>query len=429
MSRLWFYIYTKHKPWVFTGVNMSIVGKTIEGYAEDGTICGSISGITQKRTPSFLKHCHAIPLIVNDISDYTAKYYTLIRLAIERNITSIITPNPSTIVELQNMVDNHFAQIQEDIRYGTISSDFKIEYDIRQKIETNLRPNPERADELGLLLEKYGRLLPKYYWPNLQVVNTWKCGNTMMYAKKLEDYLLPQTKHLEFGYFASECRFGLVLDETNNTVLFPHMHYYEFIEEADLGNPNPRFYQLDEIEEGKHYCPYITTISGLYRYNMNDLLEVGPKYGNTPTVRMLRKTNGFTSITGEKLHEQQLALAIKSIEKKYNTSIAFYVAFAVVEESRYHIMLEFDSAHNTDIMQITKDLDEYLCCVNMEYRSKRQSNRLKKIEVHILVKDAFNKFKQLSIANGKRDGQFKMNLLTQDREQYQLFLLLENNGM
>ena len=40
--------------------------------------------------------------------------------------------------------------------------------------------------------------------------------------------------HQEFGYFASECRFGLVMDDTLNSVMFPHMHYYEFVKEEDL---------------------------------------------------------------------------------------------------------------------------------------------------------------------------------------------------
>ena len=60
-----------------------------------------------------------------------------------------------------------------------------------------------------------------------------------------------QTYYQELGYIATECRFGFSLDHTNESVLFPHFHYYEFVEEHELDKPNKHFLQIDELEKGK----------------------------------------------------------------------------------------------------------------------------------------------------------------------------------
>lgn len=423
MTRLWMYSFIMNRPKVFTGVCVSIVGKTIEGYAPDGTIFGSVSGVTQKNVPNFLKHLYASPYAIYGIKDYNARYYALMRMGIERNVTLIITANASTIVELENNANLYYDEYVKDIENGTLSDKFKIEPEIRVEIEKCLKPNPERAAELRALKEKYGTVLPKHYWPNLQVLNTWKCGNTKVYVDKLEGSFPEQMMHKEFGYFASECRFGLTLDGSNNTVLFPHYHYYEFVAEEELGTDNPHFLQLDQLQEGKRYCSYVTTLAGLYRYNMNDLIEVGPFYKNTPTVHMIQKVNGIVTITGEKLHERQFIEAIHKAEATLKMPLRFFVGFADVEDSRYHFYYEFADLNTTQEQaeKFTEEVDKELRLINIEYEQKRVSLRLKDARTYRLQRDAFEKFKQQCIEEGFRDGQFKINLLMQDEKRHAKF--------
>ena len=58
---------------------------------------------------------------------------------------------------------------------------------------------------------------------------------------------------------------------------------------------------------------------------------------------------------------------------------------------------------------------------NMEYKAKRDSFRVKDPVAHLLVKDSFEKFKARCIAEGARDGQFKLNLLLQDEGRHAKF--------
>lgn len=423
MTKVWLFNFIKNRPQVFTGKIVSIVGKVKEGEAPDGTMFGSVSGVTQRDCPGFVKKLYASPASVFSIEDYTARYYTLMRMGIERNITLVVTANPSTIVEMQNNVNEYFDDYCTDIENGTLNAKLNIPQWIRADIQPYLKPNPERAAELRALKATCGTVLPKHYWPNIQILNTWKCGNTAVYLDKINGSFPEHMLHQEFGYFASECRFGLVLDDTINTVLFPHFHYYEFVAEEELDSDNKHFLQLHELQAGKRYCPYVTTFAGLYRYNMNDLVEVGPSFCNTPTVHMIQKVNGIVTMTGEKLHERQFIEAVHTTEQKTGLMTKFFVGFADMEKSAYHFYYEFADQSTTQEQaeSFTQLVDAALKATNIEYDAKRASFRVKEPITHRLVEQSFEKFKAQCIAEGARDGQFKMNLLMQDEKRHAKF--------
>ena len=429
MTHLWLFNFIRNRPKVYSGKALSIVGKVIEGYAPDGTVHGSVSGVTQRDCPKFMKVLYSNPQCVYSITDYNSRYYVLMRMGIEQDISIIITANPSTIVELQNNVNEYFDEYVTDIENGTISQKLKIAPEIRTELEACVHPNPKRAKELRELKAKYGTVLPKHYWPNLQVLNTWKCGNTDKYIEKFQGSLPEHTLHMEFGYFASECRFGLVMDDTLNTVLFPHFHYYEFVREEDLEKENPEFLQLSQLEEGKRYCPFITTWAGLYRYNMTDLLEVGPKYKNSPTVHLIQKTKGIVSMTGEKLYEKQFCDAVHKVEKESGMMTRFFVGFADQERSSYDFYWEFSDRNTTQAQaeEFTRKVDAALKEINCEYGAKRDSLRIKDPATYRLVKDSFETFKQRCIDEGARDGQFKLTLLLLDEKRHAKFKQLVVN--
>ena len=69
-------------------------------------------------------------------------------------------------------------------------------------------------------------------------------------------------------------------------------------------------------------------------------------------------------------------------------------------------------------------VDEKLQQINIEYESKRQSFRLHAPETHILLSNAYARFKAACLKDGFRDGQFKFNLLMQDEKRRSRFNLL-----
>ena len=431
MSNVWVWNFIKHRKMALSGKVFAIVGKECEGYAPDGTLYGSVSGVLVRDLPPIIKKRYTAPASVMSIEDYAARNYTLMRLAIQHwDVTLWSTANPSTILELQRAVDENLELMIEDIEKGTLSDKFAIDNSIRQEMKAYMRPRPKRAKELRELRDKNGgRILPRDYWKKLQILSTWKCGNTKVYMDKYLDYFdFEQTCYQELGYIATECRFGFALDMSNESVLFPHLHYYEFVPEEDMDKPHKRFLQVDELEQGKRYCTYVTTYSGLFRYNMNDLVEVGGMYEKTPTIHMVGKVNGIVSLTGEKLYEPQFIEAVHQAEEETKIKTKFFVGFADVNESDYHFYFEFADEETT---QETADMfanvvDEKLRAINIEYESKRASFRLNAPIAHRLQKNAYARFKSACLEDGMRDGQFKFNLLMQDekrREKFQVLIL------
>lgn len=431
MSNVWVWNFIKHRKMALAGKVFAIVGKECEGYAPDGTLYGSVSGVLVRDIPKIIKKRYTAPASVMSIEDYAARNYTLMRLAIQHwDVTLWSTANPSTILELQRAVDENLELMIEDIEKGTLSDKFAIDNSIREELKAYMRPRPKRAKELRELRDKNGgRILPRDYWKKLQILSTWKCGNTKVYMDKYLDYFdFEQTCYQELGYIATECRFGFALDMSNESVLFPHLHYYEFVPEEDMDKPHKRFLQVDELEQGKRYCTYVTTYSGLFRYNMNDLVEVGGMYEKTPTIHMVGKVNGIVSLTGEKLYEPQFIEAVHQAEEETKIKTKFFVGFADVNESDYHFYFEFADEETT---QETADMfanvvDEKLRAINIEYESKRASFRLNAPIAHRLQKNAYARFKSACLEDGMRDGQFKFNLLMQDekrREKFQVLIL------
>lgn len=423
MSRLWLYSFIMHRHKVFFGKCLSIVGKVIEGYAPDGTIYGSVSGLTRDDCPAFIRKIHSSDSIVFNIDDYKSRYYVLMRTAIEQNVTCLITANPSTVVEMQNNVNEFLDDYIKDIEEGSLKKDLLVPQEVRDFLQKEYKPNPKRAAELKALKQKYGTILPKHYWPDFQFMTTWKCGNTAVYLQKFKNSFPANTLHQEFGYFASECRFGLVMNGKDDTVPFAHFHYFEFIKASDIDNPAPQFLQLHQLEKGCRYCVYITTFAGLYRYKMNDIVECTGKYFDVPTIQFIQKTAGIISMTGEKLSEQQFISAAQMAQDKTGQKLKFYIGFADIQASLYHFYFEFADNNVTQQQadNFAKEVDTFLGQLNIEYKAKRDSLRIKDPIAHRLVENSFENYKQECLKQGARDGQFKLNLLLQDEKRHSAF--------
>lgn len=426
-NQTWFYTLIQNKPKVFYGKTLSIVGKAVEGAAADGTVYGSISGVSQRDIPHFMEVVHTAPADVFHITDYKARYYSIMRMGIEQDVTLILTANPSTLVEMQTNANEFFDEYVRDIEAGTLSRRFPIPDNVRAALEARIKPNPERAEELRQMKVRYGTVLPKHYWPRVQIVNVWMCGNTTVYLEKIRDSFPAHTVFHEFSYFSTECKAGLVLkSNTLDTVPSGHMIYFEFIHESEADRKDPKIYQLWELKKGELYCPVVTTSAGLYRYNMADLVEVTGFYNQFPLIKFVQKVNGTISLTGEKLHERQFIEAVRLCSQEMGLPISFFVGFACQEKSNYRFYYEFAdqtiSMHRAE--EFTKAVDARLREFNIEYESKRNSNRVKAPDTSLLVKDSFEQFKAACIDKGYRDGQFKLNLLMLDEKRQEMFEIL-----
>lgn len=418
MNRLWLYSVMKDNPRIYDGKSLSAVSVAEEGTTEDGTPYGSVSGMGYKNIPDVLKSTYSCPYAVICIRDYPEKYYAMVRFALEHDITYIISPSPSNLVRFHQTVVDCFDDLMKDIRDGTLrdSTASGLPDDGRDEVMGMLKPNPNRVRLLEKLLSTHGDgLRPKHYWPNVACVNVWKQGNFALKLPDVADYFPEHTVLRAFGYQASEARAGLVLDnDWDYSVLAHHVYHLEFIDASERDAENPRTLLAHEVEQGKRYFIVFSNGSGLFRYDINDMVEIVGFYNQVPLFRFLQKGEGVTSLTGEKLSELQVIDAVAKAADVCGADIRNYVLCCDEAAMAYRLFAELGPETPTETKRaFMNEFDNRLCASNREYEAKRHSERLEAPVLRELCYDSYELLKQRRIANGMgRSGQYKDIYLT-----------------
>jgi hypothetical protein len=363
---------------------------------------------------------YTAPYPVFAIEDYEAKYYTLLRLAAGQNISCIATVNPSTILLLGDRLAQHTESIIRDVRDGTLSSEIPVPQDLRDSL--HLKPDPERARHLERAAAAGGGpLRPGLAWPELAAIGCWKGGTVGAYLAKF-DTLFPQRPPVrDFGYYATELRGSVPLsDQGDAGVIAIGTNVLEFHPAGEDRVPEGReLLRVEQLEVGRRYFVYVTNASGLYRYDMNDIIEVAGHYGKTPLIRFVQKGKGVVSFTGEKLYEVQVIAAVDKALAALRGRYHFIAAVAELVDGttpRLIFLTEFDDPiADQDGSALVDRLDTALGDQNDEYQTKRKSLRYGAPVIRVVRPGEFDRYRRRMVETGQRaDGQFKVLRLTSD---------------
>ncbi len=420
--RTWIYHATKMHPSMFKGQVVSLVSPAIEGYTESGIPFGSTSGHIYKNMPGVVRKTYAIPYEVFLIEDYRAKYYTLMRIGLGSNISFVGTANPSSIIKMCETADKYADELLQDLRDGTLSATLDIDPELRSTIEAVLNRDPARADAFEKAREKRGgKLLPADYWPNLSIIGCWKGGTVGAYIDRFPEWFDPDKTGMvpirDWGFLSSEARCSIPLSDHGSAgVLTVATNVYEFVPVNEVEeNPNDQskwtYLDPNEVVPGQEYYILFSTVDGLYRYDINDVVEIIGKYNNTPTLVFKRKGRGMTNITGEKLSVNQVIEAFRQTSEAMDVAIDHFKAEADLENSRYVFMVESSALPEEKRLDLLQSLDTRLSELNIEYKSKRASMRLNAPALHIMKAGWYDRKKEELIADGKRIFQAKTVLL------------------
>ncbi|MBZ0188179.1 MAG: GH3 auxin-responsive promoter family protein, partial [Candidatus Obscuribacterales bacterium] len=294
-----------------SGRFLIIVSNDEEGRVECGLPYGAVSGLLNRRQSAIIRRHFAMPFEICKIKNVDSKYYMMLRAALGENVTAALGCNPSSLLLLADKLKEYAEELIADLADGTIKKEFRPQGELGQAFEKYERPRKARAQELLRILERDGVLLPRTVWPNLSVLSCWKGGPMAFYLEQLPEFY-GDTPVRDFGYMASEGRGSIpISDEGAGGVLAVTSHFFEFVSESDMEGNNPRYLTVEDLEKGGRYYIFFTTAGGLYRYNINDLVEVVDFVHSTPVIEFKRKGLGVSSITGEKLTEEQVLVAVR----------------------------------------------------------------------------------------------------------------------
>ncbi|MBX3438849.1 MAG: GH3 auxin-responsive promoter family protein [Planctomycetaceae bacterium] len=358
-----------------------------------GVPCGNISGLVQTMQSRFLRFKYTLPAALLQITDPAAKSYALLRIAIaDPQVGLIVTANPSTLVHLAREMDQFQESLLRDIHDGTLSVGDAVHPVIRQKLSHHVRrPDPVRAQQLSRTAARCGRLLPRDVWPSLSVLGVWTGGSARAYLPAVYE-AYGNVAIRDHGLSASEGRMTIPFaDSSSSGVLDVGAHFFEFIPETEIDEPQPQTLLAHELEVGENYYILLTTASGLYRYDIRDVVCCTGYVGTTPTLEFLHKGAHIANVTGEKVTESQVVAAVRAATYRLSLSLSYYTVAPVWgEPPLYRILLESREVPGLgDAARLASLVDIELQQLNCEYADKRRTGRLGRLTATMLPNGAW----------------------------------------
>ncbi len=396
---------------------LPITSPSVEFTTPAGIPCGAISGLTIDSQSWITQHLFAVPRDVYQIKDSRTKYYVLGRLALEKQVGSISSANPSTVLGVFRLLNECREQMVLDIEKGALDGAPNLALEERNRLAPLLKPNPSRAAELRLLIDKYGALYPKHFWKDFSLVSNWKGGSLGRYLDFYPEFF-GNAEVRDIGLVASEGRMTIPISaDGSDGVLDIQSHFYEFIPEEAIEDKAPKTFLAHELEKGKRYFILLTTSSGFYRYDIRDLVEVTGFYLQAPMLRFLSKGKHFSSITGEKLSEYQVVEAVNTIARRFGVRLENYCLFPKWGSLPYYGLLveEGSLGEKNQWGNFVRDLDAELRGLNCEYKAKRESGRLGAISLVFSPAGTFDAWKAEKLRDqGGREEQYKHVFLSSE---------------
>jgi hypothetical protein len=410
-------------PEVTTGKWFYLFNSAEEARTPSGIWVGSNAGLVYRNTSPLLRRLLPMPYDVCLIEDYATRYYVILRHLLACQISMVACINPSSVLLLAELADQHAESLVRDIYSGGLRDGLALSPEQYAQFNRGLPADPARARELARMRSQDDRLLPRRYWPRLSVVASWKGPGVNSFVEKCRDWY-GDIPFRDVGYGSSEFRTGLILsDEGSQNVPVPDTYFYEFIPEDDReafrsGAKRPLL--LHELEQGRRYLIVQTGPHGLYRYDIEDIVEVNGFQRRTPTISFVQKARTVTSITGEKLYESQVVEALERVAiDRRDLKPAFFICFADVEDAKYRLCVEYDEPRSdAQLEELGARFEVALGEVNVEYPYKRASLRLHAPEVHQLARGTSVRFIQHVGRRAVMDNQAKIPRLSADVDAY-----------
>ncbi len=327
----------------------------------------SYTNIVKSNQPPYVNKRFILPKCIENISDLEHRLLISIQQSFIRPPETLISVNPITILKFLDLAENH----KKEIKRATENNKY---------VGTNLKIKPIKNKNQVLK-----NISSKNPLNSVEIISTWLGGTQYLFINELRKRGI-KNKIRDLGYLATEGRFTIPLeDNCPSGILNPFGNFYEFMT-LDKKNLIPS----QELKKGEEYNIIITSENGLYRYDIQDVIKVDGWYNQTPIISFRRKDIGFSSLIGEKIHENHVVELLEQLR----CSKGFLSA--IEKPLHYKLTIPKSSIkEKIDSKNLSpEDIDYLLQEINPEYFQKRESNRLECLEVNILEDNEFNELNE-----------------------------------
>ena len=334
----------------------------------------------------------AVPAAVRLVHSIRAfRYVTLLFLLRCSELRIVSVWHPSFLSLLLEGLNEHWDDLVQDIDRGTLNPPVPIPREVARILQAGLRPQPRRARALGML----GPRDLTRIWPRLGLISCWGDGHAALSMEGIRQRF-PGVEIQPKGLVATEA--FVTLPFAGRTPVAVRSHFFEFLS-------GRRTYLVHELEPGGVYSVVVTTGGGLYRYRLEDRVEVTGFLGRSPCLRFLGKEDHFSDLCGEKLCEVFVATALAEVFRELCFAPRFAMLAPDLAAGRpgYTLYLEDPSDPPALLGQrLQKRLEE-----NPQYRYSAALGQLTPVRIFGIAGDAHMVYLKRCDEMGHRLGNVK----------------------
>jgi hypothetical protein len=348
-------------------------------------------GGTRQRLASVVM---AVPDELRFVKDMDVfRYVTLLCLLRQRELRLVSVWHPSFLSLLLDALPANWQDLLTDIRSGQCQYAEILPPVVRTALK--LRPLPERANELSSADPRK----PETLWPHLKLISCWGDG----YAK----FTKADLKHRFPGVFAQSK--GLLATEAAMTIPFQGLHpiavrshFFEFLDSQG------KIQLTHELEENKIYEVVVTTGGGLWRYRLQDQVQVIGFVGKTPSLRFLGRVGNISDRFGEKFSESFVVQAMQEALGESNP----LPRFALLAPDEGHASCCYTLYIEGEIQDALAARLDTALQKNPQYAWCRKLGQLKLLRLFKIETSGYEVFITSRLSQGKRVGEIKPCLLS-----------------
>lgn len=271
------------------------------------------------------------------VRDMEVRGYVLaLATLIHEDVTGIDAGRLEVLDVLQDILDRHAERLLADLRSGEVRVADRLPADLAQAVSEAVRAEPARVAVLEALLAQQGGLSIPKIWPSLVVV----AADLTADDTGRPSWLPIRVRIVDTGCELNELRATVAMGLGEDFLPLLTEAYFEFAP-AETAHPEAGdFLGVYEIEPGRDYQVFVTTLSGLYRYRLKATARVEGHLGRCPTLRVSRHDlqTRLADRSGLQV-SQAIAASTEALRSRF-AEIPHFTVLGGARKGSFRLMLE-----------------------------------------------------------------------------------------
>lgn len=389
------------------------------GHTQAGIPYGPVSVSDLRLTGQLYRQIFTHPFESLQISDSLARHYVCLLFALANPDLGIIGANfPVLALRMCDYLEQYTEDLLVDLETGAIASWLTIDPTLRSVLEKHWHAHPQRAAQLRQILKSDGRLTPHQAWKNLAFIVTARGGTSDFYFERFPGYF-GDTPIFGGVYASAEATFGVYHDiNVDSSILAIESGFFEFIPEDQWDVPNPKTLLPWEVQAGQFYRILVTNYSGLYRYDIGDVVEVVGFYESTPLLTFRHRRGGLLSSTTEKTTEFHAIQVMQMLQREFNLTLENFCITLSSDRTPAHYLVNIELADGQTLdrpVEFLYRFDKHLQSIHTSYAVKRP-DQVPAPRLRILAPGSFAAVRQTLLKRGIPESHLKFPHISEDRQ-------------